>query len=237
MRTWAKFVALATVISAPFISAHPASAAYACMGRPATLVGTQAADVIKGIASSGPDVIVTLGGDDTVLAGDGNDIVCSGSGDDTVSGMRGKDAIRAGDGDDAVGGGYNSDVLYLGRGADAYYGDARGSVNHLDIVYGQDGRDQIDTDLDSPMIVHGGSGGDWIRAYSRWSDHVYGGRGADTIDVRDFDYYQGTYVQSDDADTVEAGPQPQNTQDSCVVNINDTVVQCEAVKAHSDASP
>jgi Ca2+-binding RTX toxin-like protein len=238
MRTSTRIVAFATLLPALVVLAAlpsgPASAGYSCMGRAATIVGTPGTDLIHGVDSAGADVIVTLGGDDTVYAGGGRDLVCAGTGDDTVNGMTGSDVIQAGPGDDAVGGGYDSDIVYLGGGADSYYGDAGGSVNHLDTIYGQAGRDRIDTDLDSPMNAYGGRGPDWIRAFSRWSDHVYGGPGADVINVRDFDYYEGTYVQSDDADTVEAGSERAGTRDSCVVNINDTVLQCEAVERHAD---
>lgn len=235
MKTLAKLVAFATVFSAPItIMAHPALAGYSCKGHTATIVGTQGNDTITGRESEGADVIVTLGGDDRIYAGGGDDIVCSQAGDDMVNGMRGKDLIDAGYGNDVVGGGYDSDVLYLGSGSDVYDGDASGSVNHLDTIYGQDGRDKIDTNLDSPMTVYGGKGSDWIRAYSIFSDHIYGGVGVDAINVRDFWYQDGEYLESDRPDTVNAGPEPENTKDSCVVNSNDTVSNCESVETHTD---
>ena len=220
----------ATIAMPPSAQATTAS----CFGRAATIVGTDGNDRIDGTDSPGADVIVTLGGDDTVLAGGGNDRICTGTGNDGVNGMQGDDLINVGPGDDGAGGGYGSDRIYLGSGNDTYDGDAGGSVNHLDTVWGQAGKDTIDTDLDSPMNVYGGTGDDSIRAFSRWSDTVRGGRGADTINVRDFDYYDGIYTQSDDGDIVRGGRQPEGTTDSCVVNTNDTVSGCEDVETHDD---
>lgn len=47
-----------------------------CFGVPATIVGTEADDVLYG--SNGDDVIVSLGGRDEVHSHDGNDRICTG---------------------------------------------------------------------------------------------------------------------------------------------------------------
>lgn len=96
-----------------------------CRGLPATLVGTQDADVLIGTA--GPDVIVGLGGDDTIKGGAGRDTVCAGSGDDRLSGgpardrlfgQRGRDRLRGGAGRDTLEGGSGRDTLDGGSGRD-----------------------------------------------------------------------------------------------------------------------
>ncbi|HSK15218.1 MAG TPA: M36 family metallopeptidase [Gaiellaceae bacterium] len=71
-----------------------------CFGRPATIVGTEGRDRLRG--GDGPDVIVGLGGDDTIDAGGGNDRICAGAGDDVIKGGGGRDLIDAGPGDDGV---------------------------------------------------------------------------------------------------------------------------------------
>lgn len=95
-----------------------------CDGRPATMVGTARADVLRG--TSGPDVIVAragddivkgLGGDDVICGGDGADRIQGGGGDDRVFGQR--DAIRSDRGgtyrrSDLIDGGAGDDLLDVG---------------------------------------------------------------------------------------------------------------------------
>ncbi len=71
--------------------AAPAAAANLCQGRPVTIVGTEADDILRGTA--GADVIAALDGDDVVLAGAGDDVVCGGRGIDRLSGEDGDDAL------------------------------------------------------------------------------------------------------------------------------------------------
>src|SRR4051794_23130064 len=68
-----------------------------CFGKPATIVGTDGNDFKVG--TTGDDVIVTLGGADTVHADQGNDFVCSGTGSDSVTGDAGNDRISLGPSD------------------------------------------------------------------------------------------------------------------------------------------
>ena len=90
-----------------------------CDGVPATIVGTDEADVLRGtpgddviVALNGADEITALGGDDLVCGGRGVDFIDLGFGDDTVWGgpdgfFRGLegDQIIPGPGDDVVHGG------------------------------------------------------------------------------------------------------------------------------------
>ncbi len=53
-----------------------------CAGRPATIVGTNDADVL--IGTPGPDVIAARGGDDIVWGRGGDDVICGGDGSDWI---------------------------------------------------------------------------------------------------------------------------------------------------------
>ena len=92
-----------------------------CNGIPATIVGT---GVING--TSGNDVIVGLGENDTIHGGQGNDVICGNGGDDTINGGNGNDRLFGGAGDDTLNGGNGDDSLDGGAGADELIG-ARGA--------------------------------------------------------------------------------------------------------------
>ncbi len=87
-----------------------------CAGQPATIVGTDKDDKIRGTA--GPDVIVPRGGDDVVRALGGKDLVCGNGGGDLLLGGRGDDKLLGQRGDDVLRGGPGKDVLRGGRGMD-----------------------------------------------------------------------------------------------------------------------
>ncbi len=105
------------------VGASAAVGGSTCDGVPATIVGTNEADVLRG--TPGPDVIVALRGDDEVAALDGDDLVCGGPGIDLIELGRGEDTawggadrpspgqegdqIRPGPGDDVVHGGIAPD--------------------------------------------------------------------------------------------------------------------------------
>jgi hypothetical protein len=71
-----------------------------CGGRPATLVGTARADLIRGTARR--DVIAGLGGDDELRGLKGDDILCGGPGADLLLGGRGQDELHGGPGADTA---------------------------------------------------------------------------------------------------------------------------------------
>ncbi|HEY5988144.1 MAG TPA: hypothetical protein VIV12_17485 [Streptosporangiaceae bacterium] len=82
------------------LSAPAQAAVPTCFGKPATIVGTNGNDSIRG--TSLPDVIASLGGADLVHALAGNDLVCGGDGSDIVFDGYGSDAIDGGNGVDTV---------------------------------------------------------------------------------------------------------------------------------------
>lgn len=106
-----------------------ASAPPACNGLPATVVGTDGADFLKG--TDGDDVIVALGGNDVVRGGPGNDVVCGGRGHDHIRVTSGSDIVLGGPGGDRLEafsrrptqlrGGSGDDFLFLTITADPGY--------------------------------------------------------------------------------------------------------------------
>jgi extracellular elastinolytic metalloproteinase len=72
----------------------------ACLGKPATKVGTDAANVING--GPGADVIVGLGGNDTLDGKGGRDVLCAGPGNDRLTGGLAVDQFDGGDGNDLI---------------------------------------------------------------------------------------------------------------------------------------
>jgi Ca2+-binding RTX toxin-like protein len=87
-----------------------------CRGIPATIVGSDGRDVLRG--TSGRDVIVGLGGDDKLSGLAGNDLICGGGGKDTLKGGKGKDKLYGESGRDTLKGGPGKDVLKGGPGKD-----------------------------------------------------------------------------------------------------------------------
>lgn len=164
------------------------------------LNGTPAADVIRGLG--GDDLIHGRGAGDTIEDGAGEDVVLGDRGADVLRSLNvqvandsdllrggvGPDEITAGDGDRARGGPQN-DVLqaFLNGGATVLRGGsgqdrltAVGSGTPHARLLGGPGDDSFD--LDGPLFVGAGGGGDdtlLIRA----ADHVSGGAGDDVIDL------------------------------------------------------
>jgi uncharacterized delta-60 repeat protein len=91
-----------------------------CAGKRATIVGTRAADRLRGTRRR--DVIVSLGGKDSIRALGGNDIVCAGAGNDRVLGGSGNDRILGGRGNDRLGGESGKDRLVGQSGRDRLLG-------------------------------------------------------------------------------------------------------------------
>jgi hypothetical protein len=99
-----------------------------CDGKTATIVGTNAVDVIQG--TKGADVIVSLGGNDKVNARGGNDDVCAGDGKDHVVGGPGNDDEFGQAGNDHLIGNKGNDDLNGGAGNDKCLGGAGNDSSH-----------------------------------------------------------------------------------------------------------
>jgi hypothetical protein len=96
---------------------------FECGGQPATIVGTDDADLIEGTpgpdviaAGEGPDEVRGHGGDDVVCGGRGADLLRGGAGADALFGNVGMDSLFGGDGDDAFHGGWGEDGCLQGQG-------------------------------------------------------------------------------------------------------------------------
>lgn len=96
-------IVLAVLLSPAAFAADPLE----CAGKPATIVGTPADDILTG--TNGNDVIVGLGGNDTIDGRGGHDLICGGEGDDVVNGAAGWDYVNAGIGHDRLIGGNGVD--------------------------------------------------------------------------------------------------------------------------------
>jgi Ca2+-binding RTX toxin-like protein len=97
-----------------------------CRGKLATIVGTTAAEKIRGTDFA--DVIVTLGGKDTAIAGKGKDIVCGGAGPDKLNGGPGKDLLFGEGGKDKFAGGKGKDKCVGAGGRDTGKGCEKGKL-------------------------------------------------------------------------------------------------------------
>jgi hypothetical protein len=75
-------------------AAPPTKAKPLCLGKSATIVGTAAANKLRGTQRG--DVIAALGGNDSVDGLAGNDLVCGGTGRDTLIGGAGSDRVDGG---------------------------------------------------------------------------------------------------------------------------------------------
>ncbi len=106
------FLISAGLLASVALVTNAAEAQPQCGGKPATIVGTNKADVIVGTKRA--DVIVARGGDDIVLGRGGNDIICGGPGLDRLVGNRGRDRLYGGLGRDRLFGGVGPDRLFGG---------------------------------------------------------------------------------------------------------------------------
>lgn len=153
-----------------------------CKGIPATIIGTQAGELIIGTA--GDDVIVGGGGSDTIKGEGGNDIICGGTGADIIFGGSGDDRLFGGKGFDTLSGGSGDDELRGGQDSDILSGDSGN-----DTLLGRKGSDWL----------YGGLGQDLLRG-GDGNDRLFGGFGADTLKGgQGYDVCNGGWGHSDTA--------------------------------------
>lgn len=91
---WASTYFLAVVRFGDAAFKRAQSQAVLCLGRRATIVGTDGDDVLRG--TPGNDVIVARGGRDDIAGQDGDDVLCGDDGDDRLDGGAGSDALESG---------------------------------------------------------------------------------------------------------------------------------------------
>lgn len=152
-----------------------------CNGLPATIVGSDRADTIRGTNRN--DVIATLGGRDNVDGRGGDDTICLGDGADTANGNRGNDTIIGGGGSDDINGNGGDDDIRSGAGADTVNGGAGDDIIDTgvgaDTVRGGGGNDTISSGDGSDDVS--GNGGDDVVDAGNGADVVAGGGGADSL--------------------------------------------------------
>ncbi len=101
----------------PGTEAEPAwQPVFTCAGRPATIVGSDAPETLRGTKRA--DVIVANGGNDRVLGLKGADRLCGGLGRDRLIGGKGNDRLVGGPDADRLIGGAGKDRLKGGAGKD-----------------------------------------------------------------------------------------------------------------------
>lgn len=163
-----------------------------CLGRVATIVGTQNPDTLVG--GPGADVIAGLGGDDTILGAGGNDVICGNAGDDSLDGQAGNDLLNGGPGDDVL-------VEQAQNGADTVYysdspaaafirinnfggqtSDGWGWTDTMDNVENAVGSAFGDTVIgdDTPNVITAGAGNDACSG-NGGADTIQGGAGNDVL--------------------------------------------------------
>jgi len=136
LRSSVVVVATLAVLIAPAAPVAAQTATPTCAGVPATIVGTNGDDILRGTAKA--DVIVGNGGNDTIYGAKGNDIICANAGDDYIQGGPGRDLIIGGYGDDRIIGNAGNDDLRGGFGDD-YISGKEGA----DRIRGDQGVDRI----------------------------------------------------------------------------------------------
>jgi hypothetical protein len=93
-------IGLITVAPSPSIAAPRSTPT--CFGRPATIVGSSDANLLRGTTKA--DIIVGKGGNDIIIGRQGNDRICGGSGFDRVLGGAGRDKVHGNGGHDYLDG-------------------------------------------------------------------------------------------------------------------------------------
>jgi Ca2+-binding RTX toxin-like protein len=147
---------LAIVPSTETPTPEGAPRAVTCRGLRPTILGTPAAEPLRGTKAR--DVIVAGAGDDIILGRGGDDLICAGKGSDDLRGDAGEDTILGRDGSDDLRGGGGNDILQGGEGGDVLFGGSG-----TDVLVGTGSRD-APIPRWSRDACRGGSGGDLIFA-------------------------------------------------------------------------
>jgi len=186
------------------LMAPAAQAAPKCLGKRATIVGTNKSETLKGTKSN--DVIVGRGGNDVIKGLGGNDRICGGAGDDLLIGGKGRDRFMGGGGADEMRGGPDRDtVSYVGRqdkvdivldgvaNDGSITGEGDNVMPDIENAIGGDGDDGLVGSAEINLFK-GGPGNDDLFG-GDGNDHLHGEGGDDTI-----------FGQNGDNDLANGGP-------------------------------
>ncbi|MBT9312401.1 M10 family metallopeptidase C-terminal domain-containing protein [Leptothoe kymatousa] len=146
-----------------------------------SITGNNIGNVLLGLG--GNDSIFALGGNDIIYGGTGNDIIYAGAGNDSVYGGAGNDRVYGGTGNDYVVGDSGDDVMAGGAGSDILIGGwGNDTINGT--TYVSQGTGERD-------ILTSGSYGDRDTfVLGQYGRVFYNDRGnADYALIRDFDVY------------------------------------------------
>lgn len=139
-----------------------------CEGRAATIVGSGGPDMDMHDTDEA-DVIVGLGGSDSLHAFKGNDVIC-GDGGATEPVDQAGDLLTAGGGNDVLIGQGGPDRLYGRANDDELFGGPDADLLHgggdRDSLYGEEGDDRLENGPEADL-VSGGSGTDFIDYWNR----------------------------------------------------------------------
>ena len=193
---------LALALAAVGLMPIPATAqtTYICLGEPATIVGTEERDALWG--TNGPDVMVGLGDVDFIFGRAEGDSSLPDEGDLICGGAEG-DLMHGYGGNDVMAGNAGDDVVSGREDADRLTGGSG-----ADQVIGGAGHD----------LSRGGPDNDRIVDTSTGADQLYGDGGNDSIDAAN----RQTVHKPDFIDGGDG-------RDTCTVNEEDEVVNCEDV--------
>lgn len=150
-----KLVPIAVLVAGVLIPPASAGAPPRCFGEPATIVGTNKADVLVG--TSRRDVIVGLGGADTIKGKGRADLICGGNGDDVIKGGGGIDLIFGNKGDDRLLGGPGAfNQIVPGPGDDFVNGGPAFDFGGDEVIY-LDATNGIEADLGAGTVTGWGN--------------------------------------------------------------------------------
>ena len=213
-----------------------AAPTYQCFGQSATIVGTPGDDVLVGSEHTA-DVIVGLGGNDTILGAEdpyagssSGDRLCGGPGDDYIRGAVSPDRIQGGAGNDNVDGSFFYDYITQGGPGNDRVADCDSEyTGGVRTISGGAGDDWVCVD-DSVTRMYGDGGNDVLTELVCGTDSLLSGGPGDDQMSSYFDNFQGTNCSDFggdflDADRVRGG----DGNDSARVNVGDIVTDTESV--------
>jgi Ca2+-binding RTX toxin-like protein len=165
-----------------------ASATATCDGQVATIVGTPGDDVILANQEVTGQVIVGLGGNDSILGSELGDAICGGDGNDQIWAGSGNDTLVGGPGDDRLLGGVGTDAVDygaapVGMDVDLGVGTATGEgadvLDLVEVVRGSPFDDTIIHGFET-RVLQGRAGADLLIGGPE-SEFLEGGAGNDVV--------------------------------------------------------
>ncbi|MDE5090439.1 MAG: DUF4347 domain-containing protein [Trichodesmium sp. St18_bin3_1_1] len=128
-------------------------------------------EILRGVSSSGKDLVHGTSEDDIRQGKGGNDVISGFGGNDELYGNRGDDLLKGGDGNDILKGGYENDTLKGNSGNDTLIGwqgfDILLGGSGEDNLKGGIGRDRLNGGKDDDMLSGGASKDKFIFAANK----------------------------------------------------------------------